>query len=127
MTSVTNLGRLLGCEPLTHYLNKEDWFDKQDEIKRYLRAHLAAEDTVHWMEILEAADIWCAKVYNWEELMQTEGFQALNMLQTIEQGGEVSFETTRCPIRVDGESLFNEKAAPSIGEQNRKYGITQSV
>ena len=121
MTSVPNLGRLLGCEPVTHYTDKNDWFDRQDEIKTELKNHLAQNTTAHWLEILEAADIWCAQVYNWNQLLETEGFQVLDMLQKVDQGDGVVFETSRCPITIDGEHLKNEKPAPAIGAQNKKY------
>ena len=123
MTSVPNLGKLLGCEPITHYANNADWFDCQDEIKLELKNHLAQNTTAHWLEILEAADIWCAQVYNWNQLLETEGFRALDMLQTVRQDDELSFETTRCPIKIDQTYLKSERPAPNIGEQNKKYKI----
>ncbi len=48
---------------------------------------------------MEANDIWCAKVMDWEELFATEGFKTLDMIQTIKKDDERVFETTRCPIR----------------------------
>ncbi len=122
MTSVPELGKLLGCEAIVCYEKKSDWFDRQDEIKLALREHLAKETTSHWLEILEAADIWCAPVYNWEQLTADEGFQALDMLQTIERDG-TAFETTRCPIKIDGTYLKNMRPVPKIGEHNQYYGI----
>ncbi len=123
MTPVPELGRLLGCEPLTRYTEKSDWFDKMDEIKGFLRDHLQTGTVDRWLQILEPADIWCARVHNWEELLETEGFQSLEMLQTVEREDGGSFSTTRCPIRIDGERLLNEKPAPAIGAQNQKYGV----
>jgi len=123
MTSVPELGKLLGCEAITHYTRKSDWFDCQDEIKLALKAHLATDTTAHWLEILEAADIWCAQVYNWDQLTASEGFRVLDMLQTVDQGDGVAFETTRCPIKIDGTYLKNEKPAPKVGEHNHIYGI----
>ena len=100
-----------------------DWFDCQDEIKLELKNHLATNTTAHWLEILEAADIWCAQVYNWDQLLETEGFRALDMIQTVKQDDELSYETTRCPIKIDQTYLKSERSAPNIGEQNKKYNM----
>lgn len=123
MTPVPELGKLLGCEAITHYTKKSDWFDLRDEIKLALREHLKTQTTAYWLSILEAADIWCAQVYDWGQLLETEGFQVLDMLQTIDQGNGLRFETTRCPIRIDGKRLKNDRPAPGVGEQNQKYHI----
>ena len=36
--------------------------------------------------------------------------------------------TTRCPIRINGERLYADKAAPKLGEHNKKvveeFGIS---
>ena len=57
--------------------------------------------------LLEPADIWCAKVLNWPELMAHDGFKVLDMLQTVTRADDVSIETTRSPLRtarIDGAS-----------------------
>ena len=61
--------------------------------------------------MLEPADIWCAKVLDWPELMESEGFKALDMLQTVTREDDVSILTTRSPLRVDGERA-DAPAAP---------------
>ena len=58
----------------------------------------------HWLAILEPADIWCAKVLDWPELLASEGFKALDMLQTVTREDDVSIVTTRSPLRIDGSA-----------------------
>ncbi|TIX37321.1 MAG: CoA transferase, partial [Mesorhizobium sp.] len=70
--------------------------------------------------ILEPADIWCAKVLTWPEMMASEGFQVLDMLQTVTREDDVSILTTRSPLRVDGIRTKVERAAPRIGEHSAK-------
>ncbi len=118
MQSVTRLGELLGCAPLTTYTDPEMWFSQRDAIKRLLADHLRTQTTAHWLSILEPADVWCADVLDWERLMAHEGFKVLDMLQTTTRGNGVSLETTRCPIRIDGEKLTSPVGAPMIGEHN---------
>ena len=68
--------------------------------------------------MLDPADIWCAKVLDWNDLLASEGFAALDMLQTVEREDDVSILTTRSPLRIDGHRSRVTRAAPLIGEQS---------
>ncbi|HTY87294.1 MAG TPA: CaiB/BaiF CoA-transferase family protein [Candidatus Acidoferrum sp.] len=118
MGSVPRLGELLGCRPLTTYADPQTWFTRRDEIKAELARHLKTQTTAHWLTILEPADIWCADVLTWPRLMAHEGFRVLNMTQKVGRANGASLETTRCPIRVDGEILTSPLGAPKVGEHN---------
>ena len=74
--------------------------------------------TAHWLALLEPADIWCAKVLDWPELVRDEGFRVLDMLQTVIREDGVAIRTTRSPLRVDGARPQTRRAAPRIGEQS---------
>ncbi|WP_018181143.1 CaiB/BaiF CoA transferase family protein [Kaistia granuli] len=117
MMPVPKLGDLLSMPELEPYRDQpKSWFSERDAIKRLIAAKLATETTDHWLSILEPADIWCAKVLEWPELLKSEGFTALDMLQTVERADNVRVVTTRSPIRVDGKRPPNSVAAPRIGE-----------
>jgi len=119
MTPVGKLADLLDAEDLRPYADKPaSWFTERDAIKRILADTIAAHPTAHWLAILEPADIWCAQVLGWAELLETEGFKALDMLQTVTRPDGVSILTTRSPIRIDGRRAQTERAAPQIGEQS---------
>src|SRR5690606_12122763 len=93
-------------------------FRNRDDIKRIVAAHLERGSTAHWLAILEPADIWCSRVLTWPELMESEGFRVLDMLQTVTREDGVSILTTRVPIRVDGSRPSTTRAAPRVGEQS---------
>jgi len=116
MGSIPQLGHLLGCEPLLEYQDPSRWFSERDRIKAVLASHLETETTAHWLSILEPADIWCADVLDWERLLQHDGFKALGMLQTVRRRNGTEYQTTRCPIRIDGQRLYCEKGSPDLGE-----------
>ena len=118
MGSVTRLGELLGCQPLTTYADPKTWFTRRDEIKAELARHLRTKSTAHWLSILEPADVWCADVLTWPRLMAHDGFRALNMIQKVSRANGASLETIRCPIRVDGQLLTSPLGAPKVGEHN---------
>ena len=116
MGSVTWLGQLLECAALEAYRDPQTWFTARDEIKRILTAHLATKSTAHWLSILEPAGYWCSDVLTWGQLMGSQAFQAIDMVQEVACRGGSRLRTTRCPIRIDGEVFKSAKPAPSIGE-----------
>ncbi len=123
MTNIVRLAELLQCEPLKHFTDSNDWFDKRDEIKKILADHLSINTSAHWLGILEKADIWCAPVMNYDKLVKEEGYRVLNMEITVKTSNGLSVKTTRCPIRVDGRLLISEKGAPQLGEHNEEIDI----
>lgn len=131
MTDIVRLGELLKCEALKQFSNASDWFDKRDEIKEILAAHLLGQAAGHWLTILESADIWCAPVLNYDKLMKEEGYRVLNMEITVKTSNGLSVKTTRCPIRVDGKLLASDKGAPLLGEHNieidRQFGLATEL
>lgn len=118
MGSVPRLGQLLGIEALTKYTEPTGWFDNRDEIKALLAEFLRGQTTEHWLSVLEPADVWCAEVMTWPKLLQHDGFKVLDWVQRVYRDEQVSFETTRCPIRIDGRILTSSKGAPRVGQHN---------
>jgi CoA:oxalate CoA-transferase len=120
MGSILVLGELLKCEPLMIYTNQAEWFDKRDEIKTVLAVHLLTNTTDHWLSILQPADIWCAKVMDYDALVQEEGYKSLDMELEVKTTNGLTIKTTRCPIRTDGEILKSAVGAPLLGEHNEQ-------
>jgi len=126
MGSIPQLGTLLGCDALLVYTDVAEAFNKRDEIKAILAAHLLKGTNEQWLGILQAADIWCAEVLAWDQLMQQEGFKVLDMLQEVDMSDGFKYQTTRSPIRIDGEVLKSSKGSPKLGEDN-EHIISQLI
>ncbi|WP_432714831.1 CaiB/BaiF CoA transferase family protein, partial [Pedobacter sp.] len=120
MASIPILGKLLSCEALLIYTAIETAFDQRDEIKAILAKHLEKGTTAQWLALLEPADIWCAGVLDWKELMEHEGFKVLNMIQEVAMNDGYHYKTTRCPIRIDGELLLSAAGSPKLGQDNER-------
>ncbi|MFC7292741.1 CaiB/BaiF CoA transferase family protein [Hirschia litorea] len=119
MGAIPKLGELLGCEPLLEFTDSKQWFARRDEIKSIIANHLLNHTSQHWLSILEPADIWCAEVLNWQQLIAHEGFKVLDMLQTVSNASGENYVTTRCPIRFDDQVLKSDLAAPKIGQDSQ--------
>ncbi|EYR78061.1 CaiB/BaiF CoA-transferase family protein [Shinella sp. 838] len=119
MTPLGRLQDLLQIEALAPYRDdSKAWFTARDAIKRTIAERIASETVDHWLSILEPADIWCSKVLEWPELLASDGFRILDMLQTVTREDAVSIGTTRCPVRVNGQRPAGHRAAPRIGEHS---------
>lgn len=121
MAPISALADLLDCEDLVPLSDPELAFKRRDEIKAVLRDHLTTQTVAYWLERLEPADIWCSKVLDWPELIATEGFAALDVLQTITAPDGSQIRTTRCPIRIDGETGKSERGGPALGADSSTY------
>jgi CoA:oxalate CoA-transferase len=120
MGSVTRLGELLECPALLNYPDPDTWFTQRDEIKRILADHLKTRPTAYWLNILQPADYWCSNVLDWLQLREHEAFKVLKMVQYVRRTNGAGLETTRCPIRIDGEILTSETGSPKIGEHTEQ-------
>lgn len=118
MGSIPVLASLLKCDELLQF--PENKFELRDEIKNILASHLQTQETQFWLDILEPADIWCAKVLNYKQLFAEEGFQVLNFTQRVEMLDSYNYKTTRCPIRIDGEIFTSRKGSPKLGQDNER-------
>ncbi|HEY2349609.1 MAG TPA: CaiB/BaiF CoA-transferase family protein [Puia sp.] len=128
MNSITVLGELLKCPPLSVYTDSKKWFSQRDEIKKILSDHLKSQSTGYWLEILEPADIWTAEVLDYSGLVDHPGYEVLKMEQDVLFGNGFKMKTTRCPIRINGKRLTSSTGAPSLGEHTleieKKFGLT---
>jgi len=126
MNPVPRLADLLGLDLPAELVEPAAWWSEQDAITALLADHLAAGPTQHWLDILEPADVWCAPVLTLPELVEQEGFAALEMTQEAvrppRQPGdaEVRVPTTRSPIRIDGQVLTSDLGAPRLGADTER-------
>lgn len=116
MTPIPRLADLMGIEALAPFRDAPaTWFTERDRIKALIAETVATRTVDDWLAVLEPADIWCARVLNWQEMLASDGFRALDMLQTVTRADGVSILTTRSPLRINGARATGEDAAPLIG------------
>lgn len=121
MTPIPHLGELIDLPPLKAFTDPEDAFEKRDEIKSLLEPHLATQPVRYWLDRLEPADIWCAELMDWPNMIGTEGFAALDALQDIDLPNGSTARTTRCPIRIDGEVYKDARGGPALGADTKAF------
>lgn len=115
MTPLPKLAAVLGMPELADCPPGAE-FERRDEIKSRIGARLESRSVDDWMTVFEAADLWAAPVLDWPQLLATEAFRRLDMLQTLRRDDGLSLHTTRTPIRIDDLRAADARAAPHIGE-----------
>lgn len=121
MTPLPKLADLMEIEGLRPYCDDpKSWFSARDVIKNIIAEATITRTTDEWLAILEPADIWCSRVFDWNDLLGHEGFRMLDMLQTVTREDDVSIETTASPIRINGARPKVARAAPRIGEHSNE-------
>jgi len=115
MGNLDKLDAALDTGILADYPTASSWFDGRDDIAARLAAALREEPTTTWLAKLEPLGIWCAEVLNYQQATSSPGFEVLGMKQFVKLTDGQQLPTTRCPIRIDGEKLYSDKAAPRPG------------
>ena len=69
MIPMTKLAEVLNIELSDVYVSEESWFDQRDEIMHILRATFVTKKSGEWLQIMESNNVWCAEVFNYENLL----------------------------------------------------------
>ncbi|MEL7121507.1 MAG: CaiB/BaiF CoA-transferase family protein [Bacteroidota bacterium] len=120
MIPLDKLADLMSIQLTDRFQVPSTWFDHRDEIMQFINQYFSQKSTQYWLEIFEAADVWCAPIYEYKDLINHEAFKVLEMMQEVVTSKGEQIKTTRCPIRIDGNRIFSQKAAPKVGEDNMK-------
>ncbi len=116
MTPLDRLGQLLDLPELVEAAaDPAAGFSRRDPLRDLIASRVAGESVSHWLGILQPADIWCAEVLDWNALLESPGFAALDMLQTVTREDGVRIDTTRAPLTFDGHRPRSSAAAPRVG------------
>jgi crotonobetainyl-CoA:carnitine CoA-transferase CaiB-like acyl-CoA transferase len=129
MGNLDKLDAALGTGILADYPTASSWFDGRDDIAARLATALREAPTAAWLLKLEPLGIWCAEVLNYQQATSSPGFEVLGMKQLVKLSDGQPLATTRCPIRIDGERLYSDKAAPKPGADTAairaEFGLSQ--
>jgi crotonobetainyl-CoA:carnitine CoA-transferase CaiB-like acyl-CoA transferase len=120
MGDLHQIANILGCDIADVYPEKSQWFEHRDEIMNLLAQKIKGKTTAEWIAKLDEQGIWCAEVYTYEQTLQHEGYNVLGMQQDVKLPDGGSLTTTRCPIRINGERLYSDVAAPRPGAQTEQ-------
>ncbi len=119
--SLETLANLMNIDGLSR------WYDDaaalmthRDEIKSVMADAIRTRSTADWLAVLQPADIWCSEVLDWPQMLASEAFKALDFHQIIRRNGSVELNALRGPLRIDGQTLKSDRAAPELGADRER-------
>lgn len=112
----------LGMPELQPYIDQPgSEFSSRDEIKYLIAGRLQQKTTSEWLSVLRPADVWCAEVLDWQEMLLQPAFQRLEMLQEVRDESGTALRTTRSPLRINGRRVGQSTtAAPRVGQHSER-------
>ncbi|MEM1287153.1 MAG: CoA transferase [Pseudomonadota bacterium] len=116
LQTLADLMEIEGLEP--YFGDPKTLMRKRDTIKGIMASAIKQRTTEAWLSILQPADIWCSEVLDWPSLLASAAYTAMDFEQTIRRTDDVRLKALRPPVRIDGQTLKSERAAPMLGEHN---------
>lgn len=114
--SLKTLAELMQIDGLEPYFDDAGALMRhRDAIKSILEAAIAGRSTADWLSVLQPADIWCSEVLDWPAMLASEAWRMLDFEQVIRRNGSVELNALRGPVRIDGQTLKSDRAAPPLG------------
>lgn len=116
MNSLTVMGDLLGMPHLKDYDTPERSYRDRDEIKRMIEAQVATNTTEHWLQLFATKDLWCAKVQDFDDLMDDPQVRHNELIQTIHHPRAGDIRVIGIPMRFSETPGTIRLAPPLVGE-----------
>jgi CoA:oxalate CoA-transferase len=117
--SLQRLATLMQIDGLERYYDDpKAAMAQRDAIKAIIAASVKQRSTSDWLAILQPADIWCSEVLDWPSMLESDAFQTLDFHQLIRRSDDITLNALRPPIRINGQTLKSDRAAPMLGEHS---------
>ena len=123
MMSVSRLAGLVGAESLAH-LDYSNVMEDRDRLHGVLEARFRTAGTERWLEVLRAADVWCAPVHTFAEVERDPQVAHNAMIRTMAHphvgdirmvGPALQFSATPATVR-SPPPLLGEHTVELLGE-----------
>ncbi|MBN2883143.1 MAG: CoA transferase [Clostridia bacterium] len=107
---IANLGELMPDKP-TMLKNRDDLFE-------LLQAKILKKSTEYWLERLQAAGFWCAKVNTYPEVPEDPQIKYNKIIKEIEHPKAGKIKVIGTPIRFSETPADIRRVPPQLGEHN---------
>lgn len=114
MTPIEVLADTLNLPELNAFAPPEGaTFVHREEIKSLVAQQLQTKSARDWEDVLAPQGVWCARILEWDEMLGSKTFKALDMVSTF-TGGEGDAFFLRAPLRVDGTRASVKAYGPRL-------------
>ncbi|MBF2759081.1 MAG: CoA transferase [Ectothiorhodospiraceae bacterium AqS1] len=128
MTPLDKLANLLNLQENPLFTaDPQAGFTHRNEIHAALQTAFETKSADEWERLLIKHDIWCARILNWKEILQTEAGKALEMLLPPPKTTSAPLRHISAPIRLDGQRPPPSPKAPELDAHGpaicKEFGI----
>jgi crotonobetainyl-CoA:carnitine CoA-transferase CaiB-like acyl-CoA transferase len=118
MMPLPRLGAILGVGWLDEFDSDELAFSERDRIHALLDDHFAHETTAHWLALLDAHDVWCAPVQDYDQLEHDAQVAHAGLLWEVPVGDEprATFRTVGSPFTFSATPPTLRSGVPRAGQ-----------
>jgi crotonobetainyl-CoA:carnitine CoA-transferase CaiB-like acyl-CoA transferase len=117
MTPCPVLAEVLDLPWLAQYDDLDKMIESRPQIYAGLSEHFLGGTTEHWIDVLLAADVWCAPVQNYEQLVQDPQVAHNGLFWEVPVGDdEATFLTPASPITFSATPAGIERGVPRTGQ-----------
>jgi crotonobetainyl-CoA:carnitine CoA-transferase CaiB-like acyl-CoA transferase len=108
-------------EGLSAYSDEDAW-ERTDEVAGIIAAQLQTQTTEEWVQRLEAAQIWHARVQGYAEIAQDPQVKHMEALVTVQGSGKARAPVSLVnhPVRYDGKAAAVRLAPQELGAQTKE-------
>lgn len=112
---------IVGIESIKHLAgDKAQMLKNRNEIYPIVAARIKKQSTKYWIEKLQEAGFWCAKVNNYEEVIKDPQVVYSNILQTIHHPKAGDIRVVACPITLSETPAEIRLSPPVLGQNNEE-------
>lgn len=116
MASLAVLGDLLDLPEIKAYDTPALAYEHRDTIQPIIAQKIATDSTAHWLETLLAADVWCAPVQSFEDLIDDPQVKHNELIQTVYHPRAGEIRVVGVPVKFSKTPGAIRLAPPLVGE-----------
>lgn len=115
MNPLDVLGELIGVS-LDEYASEQAAYEHRDTVKRLVQEKIKHNTTEHWLDLFATRDLWCAKVQDFEDVINDPQVAHNELIQTIDHPRAGTIKVIGVPIKFSGTPGSIRLAPPLVGE-----------
>lgn len=118
MNPLDKLGELIGELKICKYTTIDEAFNNRDLIREMIQTKIADQPLAYWIHHLLEADIWCAQVNDFSEMIADPQVQHNQLIQKLTHPKWGDIDIVATPIRYSKTPPKYKLAPPVVGEHS---------
>ncbi|MEL6149670.1 MAG: CoA transferase [Chloroflexota bacterium] len=115
MNPLDVLGELIDVD-LSDYATEEAAFAHRDHVRGLVQAAVKANTTEHWLELFATKDLWCARVQDFDDLVNDPQVAHNNLIQEIDHPKAGRIKVVGVPVEFSETPGTIRIAPPTVGQ-----------